>query len=590
MRTILLKSQLFRSGLGALLVLASLLAMLPPLANAQDMQESNKAPITVETDTQPIPAGSSIVLRGTTVAIDVKKPVQLTVTWLRSLQNPPPPIPAPEPEKLTAPYREDGTYAVVHSVGREGRYRVDAVSPDGTGTASTEFSVTGFDGWSMDQAESIGRNLDLTSDLLDSLEAVVKEQPISPAQQDFAKRVPQLKQALAQRKAALADLKAALEVYSRIVKTSPATSPALQPVTRAFADYQRRSAEITPQIKKAIAENKAQNKVCDALIKVEEGFKLMSAMFNLAEVPIKILIAFAADFATSAASDKAPSECGGACKFAFTQVVKQHLWVRPDSFKASEWARTHHHYIKNLPGLATDLSGFATHALFDHYCERFEGPVKGKMKAQFFKDGEKWWQYTTEIAGVMTLVYRKGSDIKNGVAVAGHLVGTGTKFTVWEDALRVLKRKALAGAIVAGRTVPPVGFPFTDVEGALLVQAVPTGFFIPVEGELIGNKLKLKFGPSRTDFNETYTQARGRYVVGGVLSMGVLTFTSFEVGFDKARGIIDKATNAVSGPIEIPVVIGPKQMKAERVFKGERGKTLARGEYELKVTLCNPKC
>ena len=48
------------------------------------------------------------------------------------------------------------------------------------------------------------------------------------------------------------------------------------------------------------------------------------------------------------------------------------------------------------PYVGVDFSD-ASHALFEKYCERFEGPVTGKMKAQYFKDGEKWWEYTTQI-------------------------------------------------------------------------------------------------------------------------------------------------------------------------------------------------
>jgi hypothetical protein len=131
---------------------------------------------------------------------------------------------------------------------------------------------------------------------------------------------------------------------------------------------------------------------------------------------------------------------------------------------------------------------------------------------------------------------------------------------------------------------------FSDFEGVMAMQVLPTAFFIPVEGELVGEKLKLTLGPSRTDFNTTYTVAKGRYAVGGVLSMGVIVFTSFEVGFDTARGFIDKATDSDLGPITIPVAMGKTLMKAERTFTAQRNKNIAKGEYEVKITLCNPKC
>lgn len=578
-----------RWGFAICVATAFLLGLGGGSARAQDMKESKQAPITVEADPVLAPSGSDILLRGKTVAMDAKRPVQLTVTWLRSL-GPGAAGPTPAPATFGAPYQADGSFQLKHLAGREGVYRVDAQSPDGSGKASAEFKVTGFGSWSDNQTEAMENALDLASDLFGNLEQIVDSQPPSPAKQEFKDKVPALRTALAQRKSALGELRGVFEIYGRIVKASPATGPAFQKLTRSFTDFQRRSEELTPKMKQALADSKKSNRGCEDLVKVEEGFKLMSALFNLAQAPAKILIAFSADLATSVAGDKAPPDCENDCKLGFTQAIKLNLWLRPDAIKGATKAKVFGNYVSNLPGLAADLSVFASHALFDKYCERFEGPVTGKMKAQYFKDGEKWWEYTMQIEGKMTLVYKKGADLSKGVSMSGHLAGTGTRFTVKEDALQVLKRKVLSGAVVVGGTTAPLGVPYSDFEGVMAMQALPTAFFIPVEGELVGDKLKLTLGPSRTDFNTTYTVAKGRYAVGGVLSMGVIVFTSFEVGFDTARGFIDKATDADLGPINMPVSMGRTLMTADRTFTAQRNKAVAKGEYEVKIKLCNPKC
>ena len=490
------------------LVVAGQLAA-PGLAHAQDFRDSKTAPIKLVAETQPIPVGTPMTIRGTTIAADTTKPVRITVRWLRPLVPGRKATP-PEPSELSARYRADGTFAVYFASEQEGRYRVVAVSPDGSGRDSTEFSATGMADETPSVADSLVESLNVAVKLVDAMERIVSQQPVSPAQREFTARLVPLRQALQKRQAAVDDLRAALAVYSRIVATSPATAGAFGRLNRTFVDFRRQSDELTPRMRNAIEVSKSANRVCDDLVKVEEGFKLLGLMFTLAQVPAKILIAVATDFATAAAGDKAPADCGDKCKLAFTQAIKQHLWIRPESFKAAERATLHYNYISNLPGLAADLSVYASHSLFDQYCERFEGPVEGKMKAQYFANGVKWWEYTVAIKGAMTLAYRKGADARNGVALKGHIVGTGTDFTVWENALRVLKAKVLAGATVVGRTGVPVGFPYTDVEGVMAVQAVPTAFFIPVEGNLVGQRLSLTLGSARTDFNPTYTQARGR--------------------------------------------------------------------------------
>jgi hypothetical protein len=553
-------------------------------------QESKNAPISIETDTQPVPAGSTIILHGKTIALDAKRPIALTVTWLRSLTGKAAGA-APPPEKLSAPYGTDGVFQLAYQTGREGVYRVDAMSPDGTGKASTEFKVSGFEDWSTEEGKALVEALDATSDLVDALQKAVAEQPESPAKQQFEQKLQPLKRALAQRQAATQAVQDALEYYGKIAGEVPATAPAFEPLTRGMKEFRRESANLLPQMRAATAEAKARNRVCEDMVKVEEGFKLLSTMINLVGKPYQILLSFSIDFATSVAANKAPASCTDNCKFALTQAVKQRDWIKSGAEQARTRSLSGKAFFEGLPGFLADAGAFVTHMLFDQYCQRFEGPVDGSMKVEYIKDGRVWWRYTVKIKGAMTLAYRKGGDTKQAIPVAGHLVGTGTQFTVAEDALRVLKPKLLAGAIVVGKTTPPVGFPYLDSPGAVALQVVPTAFFIAVDGELLGDKLKLKLGPTRTDFNKVYTVATGRYVIAGGYAGALAAFTTFDIPYDTARGLIEKATDIDLKPIELPVAVGKDKMTATATFNGTRGSQIkARGEYQLKLMLCNPKC
>ena len=72
--------------------------------------------------------------------------------------------------------------------------------------------------------------------------------------------------------------------------------------------------------------------------------------------------------------------------------------------------------------------------------------------------------------------------------------------------------------------------------------------------------------------------------------MNVISLVHFEVGFDNARIIIGKATDSDLGPIEIPVRMDKDRTIAERTFSATRGKVRAKGNYDLRVKVCNPKC
>jgi hypothetical protein len=537
-------------------------------ASAQEFKDDKTAPISVEISPQVVPTGATVTIRGRTLAQNSTKPVTITLTWLRSLAASPKGG-GPPARHLTTPYRPDGTYSTSDTPEREGQYRATSVSPDGTGRDSIEFSVTDQSTYLAAQADVLKAGLDAASDEVDEMIRVVTDQQPSPAQRDALPELAALKAALANRNAAVEQYRSALDTYGAIASADLKAGGKYDIGSKFRSGYSRldewhtQTALVTTQLKETLTESKKANVVCDQLIIVEEGFKLANTMFTLLGGFTKAL-----SFFSEASPYTGP--------------------FRDLSFKAKAFAGAGNLAVNAIPGTAAKVARFATSYIFNQYCQKFEGPITGHMRVQYYHEGEMWWKSTVDIEGQMTLAYRKGGDPKQPVALKGHIVGTGTKFTVWEQALRVLKRKLLQGGIVAGRTVAPAGIPYTSVPGAMALQAAPTAFFMAVDGTLKDGKLLLTIGPARTDFNEYYTRARGGYVVGGTLSMNVVYFTTFEIQYDNAHGLVDKATDGA--PLEIPVVIEKDRMTAEKTFKGERGKVLAKGFYDLNVKVCNPGC
>lgn len=574
-------------------LLAPLLGLSGVLATASSAcaqgELSKNAPISIEAATPTVPAGGEVLLRGKTIALDTRRPIAISVTWLRGLAAG---GSGPPPAKMQADYGADGSFETTHRAGTQGVYRVSATSPDGSGTASTEFTVVAAQGWAAEQAKAVAAALDASSDLVDALQQLVAQQPDSPARQQFEEKLQPLRQALAKRQVAGQSVSAALDFYGRIAGEFPLTSPAFEPLNRQVTAFSRESQTVLPQIKAAAAEARKKNRVCDDLVKVEEGFKLLSTMINFVGKFHETLLAFTIDFATNVAGNKAPASCGDGCKFAFTQAIKQRDWIKTGVEQVRARSLAAKPFFDGVPGFLADAGAFASHALFDRYCERFEGPVDGRMKVEYYRNDKVWWRYTVKIKGTMTLAYRKGGDAgQQVIPMMGHFVGTGTEFTVAEDALRVLHPKLLAGALVVGKTLAPLGFPYLDAPGAVALQTVPTAFFMAVEGELAGKKLSLKLGPSRTDFNKSYTVASGRYAIAGGYAGAFAGYTTFEIPYDSARGLVEKATDIDLKPIEIDVVTGKDKLSATATFTGTRGNAIkARGNYELKLQLCNPKC
>ena len=534
-------------------------------AAAQEFKDSRTAPITIQLDGQTFGVGAPMTIHVQTVAQNTTKPVTITVAWLRSLASGAGGGPGPAARRLTAPYRPDGSYSVENVPEREGRYRAVAVSPDGTGSDSLEFSVSDPGNWLAAQADVLKTALDVASDEVDEIIRVVQAQPDSPAQRDAMRELPPLKAALSNHAAAVEQFRTALTAYGQIAASDAKFAAASRPSYAQMEAWRIQAVRATAQLEQTLAESRKANVVCDQLIIVEEGFQLANTIFTLTGGFTRLLAAL---------QNEAPY---------VGKVAELSLKAKAANFAGNK-------IVDGIPGLAAKAARYLTSAVFDQYCQKFEGPINGNMRVEYYKDGELWWKSTVQIEGQMTLAYRKGGDARQPVALKGHIVGTGTKFTVWEEALRVLKRKLLQGGIVAGRTVAPAGTPYTSLPGAMALQASPTAFFVAVDGELKGNTLKVTVGPARTDFNETYTRARGGYVVGSPLSMNVVYFTTFEVQYDNAHGLIEKATDSDLGPLVIPVEIGKDRMTAQRTFKGARGKVKAKGLYEFTVKVCNPGC
>jgi hypothetical protein len=561
----------------------------PTAAHGQNFADSKAAPTTVTADPLEQPVGLTVTFRGTTIAKDATRPVTLTVTWLRTTvpQTTTPPPPA---VSLTARYQPDGHFQTTFEPRQEGVYRVEAVSPDGSGRASVEFRVTPMS--ELGEADSVASLLDDTKELLDALAKIVSAQPPSPAKQEVEARLPKLQAELDRRKSEIRNLQEPLATLRRVEREVPGIRLGLKPMEDSLAASRREMQQLHERLKRKLTEARASTRLCDQLVIVEEGFKLASAIFNLNASVAQMVEGYSNDVFAWLAGLSAPKGCDDACKLGIGSAIKLRSWIEPAVEQAKKRSFDWREYASNLPGFLSDVSAYGTRKLFDSYCERFEGKIIGLMQAEFAtSSGKVWWKYSTRLDGAMTLVYRKGGDVnRGGIELWGHIAGTGSKFDVWEDALRILKGDVLKGAAVQGRTYPPVGFPYLDFEGLAALQVVPTSFFIPVEGEIRDRKLVLVLGPARTDFNEVYTVATGSYHIMGGYAGAMGGYTSFTLPYKKAHFIIETATRAYKGPFEIPIIVEKERMTAQKEFVDKSGTPKGHADYSLTVRLCNPAC
>jgi hypothetical protein len=136
-----------------------------------------------------------------------------------------------------------------------------------------------------------------------------------------------------------------------------------------------------------------------------------------------------------------------------------------------------------------------------------------------------------------------------------------------------------------------MGVPFVELEGAYIGAMGPRAFFIPVEGDLVGQKLTLRFQPARTDFDGV--EARGIYVIAGLRTMGLPIVLTVPFPYKGGHFVITRAADARDRPVEMTVRIPPRSntMVAESTFVRDKVKGDGNvASYRMSLKACNPGC
>ena len=241
----------------------------------------------------------------------------------------------------------------------------------------------------------------------------------------------------------------------------------------------------------------------------------------------------------------------------------------------------------SLTGLMLDAAAYAGTRVFNSYCEKFEGPMKASMRAEFSKGGDPWWKYSTDIEGKLVLRYAKGAT-GDAASVSGQFEGSARQFKIWENAGKVLFPELMPkGALVARVIKPPIGTPYIQTEGMVAAQVLtPNSFMIPVEGTIVKNKLTLRLLASNIDF--TNATARGVYVFFGPGTLGIPLTTTFTLPYKDAHFILERALGGTQTEFEVKTV--GQKMSIERTAKVEKPGSGNTATYTIDMQACNPGC
>jgi hypothetical protein len=564
------------------LVVAAVAAFAATRAGAQSEEP---LPVSATASPQVAWIHNRVTISGDTVAVGARSAVRVYISPPAGAGKP-----TPAPTMIAAELDSSGHYSAVFSAtSSAGTYGVRVTAPDGEGEARISFRVMDLAAANSD-AEVLTKIGPAVSGIVQVLRAKMDSLPASPAKDEMVRDFGELDRRMVSfvrdAPGAAGDIKRILEVGTQFQLT-----PQLEGKRQGLLSALGKAAEWVNRTPAEEERLRQQRLTCDNLEVVIEGFKFVSLLLNFAAGgPSDIAENFAQDLA-GYAGGKAADEAGASDSTSFgtstaTKNVPSLLVELGKHGKLGLFLSVEN----DLAGNVSDLSAFAASKVMSAYCEQFTGPMQAHMKAQFFKDDRKWWEYEFDLRGKLTVHYPKDAA-GSSVPVKGRLEGYAYNFKVWENALVVLNPGLMSSAYIKKIVIPPpdlgesaatVGTEY--IEGSVAGAAGLNAFFFEVTGTVQKDKLILNIGAARSD---TDAKARVIAIEASVLSMQVNAY-SYLLPYKPAHFIFERASAQYTIPLRMHAV--GETIRGKQHFENQMGGAEAKGSYSVDIEACNPDC
>ena len=548
---------------------------------ATDRDAGAPLPLTLKASVDKVPAGVPISLQGS-------GPVTAESKWAASVTPP-----DGKPLSLTPQVATAGSYTVVWPrTEQPGRYRFDLKLPAESLAASVTVEVIAASAYPAQVQAEMNQLMQMVDKALQLADTRLAKLPLSPAREDAKLRLKKLTEAVRTHRE---HQREALEDLARLQREGGAVLPVtLGALNRKLSAWESESRPRRALLQAQLARSEAHNVACEQMERINEGLNLVSAMFNLVAQPLAILVNFAKDATANALANLATSNLEG------QTIIKEWTKNAPTVEAVKRQARelraatAHEEAVKSIPGLLVDATSYLAQKLFSVYCERFEGPMKAQIEAEFSEHGRKWWTYRMVLEGKLTLRYAKPPPGTQAVALNGEFIGQATQFATKEDALAVLFPKLASSTVKLANIRDPVGLPYEfrpEGQGKVISTVfVPNSFFIPVKGELVEGaggeaQIRLTLQPATVDIEAA---AHVVYLMVSPLTQGIPTVTSFQLPFKPARFVLMRAMKGETATLKVKRE--GQKLVVEESLSEKRGGDDAHANYELKLKTCNPGC
>lgn len=546
---------------------------------AQQLQKS-ATPVEVTATPSTAAQGTAVQISGISAVDGKKMDVGIVVT-------PPASSPAAKPSLLTAHADAKGNFSVSFTATNvAGTYQVRATSPDGKGSATTQFTVVGASSGvstNLDQAAAAANDLvSAAGEAEAAAERMISGQPKSPPQEEVLAKLNQLKARLREAPQQTAQIKPGWQKIQTSLDKYPQALPVFQPMLMDLSDWQANAKNEAAKIRRQLQQSQARGVACDQMDAAVQMLNWISYGLDFTD---KLFVKVRTVAEDKAIPEKVfamlpPSARNENVKFLFAESMKaaDAIWRGP-----AAWFST-------AVSFAVDIAAFAKQRQFDRYCEKFQGPISATLHADFYENARHYWSYDMDLSGQLVLRFAKGKSAGDAIHVSGEYEGHATRFTLWDDFIALYPK--MASDVLYHSARPPAAHGTSKIEewaGRIPSTAFsgPTSFSIPVEGDFLKDKITVNLGNADHDIN-----VKGK-VIYIFLAPGVFipeTITA-EAPYQTAQWVISRS---IGMKPEFTVSVDSKNQVSiiQRDFTREA--KAPDGSYQLQfkatVKACNPQC
>ena len=487
------------------------------------------------------------------------------------------------PVLLSARIDEAGKFEIPFAqTNAAGTYAVQIVAPDGKGTTSASFEALSPADAFARPADTAAELLEATGDAVDAGKELIDSLPPAPPKEELKAKIDELKENLAQSTDVVGKFRQSLARLAQIPERNPEMTGAFEEIIEKLGAKTAEAKSQTLSLRQQIAKSKKDGVRCDKLDTANEAFNAISFALNLNSKLFELVKNFAIDKGTprllAAAAERSGRTPNAATNLFLSDTLKFSVSVLTGGVPSPIG------WTMNGIGLINDIAQLQTAKVFDHYCERFEGPVDGNFGIKFINDLDLFWSYNITLKGKLSLRYAKQSQPNEPVHFTGQLEGNATNVDIKENFISINPK--LKPFLIARRAYSPVTVPYVEDFGTFARMATPGYFRIPVEGEMNNGKLSLKWLPATNDFSKAFA---GKALYIFVFAVPVITIV--DLPLQNAAFIFSRAMGNTP-TFDVVLDAAKTSQTVTRVFT--RNYDDPKGEFaiamKINVKACNPGC